>query len=224
MIEYGDEEFLMLSGIQHIAFCERQWALIHVEQQWGENLLTVEGRHLHERADDPFFTEKRKDLVRFRSVQLASKKLGLFGRADIVEWRLADAGDSNALILPGYEGVWKPMPVEYKRGNPKPDERDEVQLCAQAICLEEAHNINIDKGALYYGETRHRNEVVLNIDLRKKVSSYALRMHQLYYDNLTPSPIYKSHCKACSLYDICLPKQIVNVQPVKDYLNSLLNY
>lgn len=219
---YGDDELLMISGIQHFAFCERQWALIHIEQQWSENVLTVEGHHLHEHADDPFFTEKRKDMIRFRSVQIVSKKLGLYGRADIIEWRKTSDEDSNAVKLPGYEGKWKPMPVEYKHGKPKPDERDEVQLCAQAVCLEEAHNITIEKGALYYGETRHRQETILDETLRNKVESYALRMHQLYNDSLTPPPIYKSHCKSCSLIDSCLPKQIANNQLVGDYLKYML--
>ena len=177
MTEYDDENFLMLSGIQHIAFCERQWALIHIEQQWGENVLTVEGHHLHEHADDPFFTEKRKDMIRFRSVQLASKKLGLYGRADIVEWRLADGEDQNAVQLAGYNGKWVPTPIEYKHGHPKPDERDEVQLCAQAICLEEAYGILIGKGALYYGETRHRHEVEFNENLMY----YVKRLRIMHY-------------------------------------------
>lgn len=222
MGNYEDDEFLMLSGIQHIAFCERQFALAYIEMQWAENILTVEGHHLHEHADDPFFTEKRNDLIRFRAVQMVSKKLGLYGRADIVEWRKFSDEDSNTVILPGYEGKWKPMPVEYKHGKPKPDERDEVQLCAQAVCLEEAHNITIEKGALYYGETRHRHEVVLDKILRNKVEGYALRMHQLYNDSFTPPPMYKPHCKSCSLYNICLPKPIANAQPVGIYLKNML--
>lgn len=219
---YGDDELLMLSGIQHIAFCERQYALAYIEMQWAENVLTVEGHHLHEHADDPFFTEKRNDLIRFRAVQIVSKKLGLYGRADIVEWRKTSNEDSNAVILPGYEGKWIPMPVEYKHGKPKPDERDEVQLCAQAFCLEEAHNITIEKGALYYAETRHRHDIILDIALRNKVESYALRMHRLYNDSFTPLPVYKSHCKSCSLFDGCLPKQVANGQSVGDYLKNML--
>jgi CRISPR-associated exonuclease Cas4 len=154
---------------------------------------------------------------------MVSRKLGLYGRADIVEWRKTSDEDRNAVLLPGCEGKWKPMPVEYKRGKPKPDERDEVQLCAQAVCLEEAHNITIEKGSLYYGETRHRQEVVLDATLRNKVEGYALRMHQLYNGNFTPLPVYKSHCKSCSLYDSCLPKQIANSQSVDDYLKNMLN-
>lgn len=219
---YGEDDLLMLSGIQHIAFCERQYALAYIEMQWSENVLTVEGHHLHEHADDPFFAEKRNDLIRFRAVQIVSRKLGLYGRADIVEWRKTSNEDSNAVILPAYEGKWKPMPVEYKHGKPKPDERDEVQLCAQAICLEEAHSITIEKGALYYGETRHRHEIILDEVLRKKVALYSQRMHRLYNDNFTPLPVYKSHCKSCSLVDTCLPKQISNGQSVGDYLKNML--
>jgi len=222
MIEYGDEDFLMLSGIQHIAFCERQWALIHIEQQWDENVRTVEGHHFHEKVDDPFFTETRKDIVRFRSVQLASKKLGLFGRADVIEWQQVIENDKTTIELPGRAGKWKPVPIEYKKGKPKPDERDEVQLCAQAICLEEAHNIAVEKGALYYGETRHRHEIIFTGELRAKVTGYAKRMHKLFTQNITPPPVYKSHCRACSLYNICLPKSIAKGQSVNEYLNSML--
>jgi len=222
LTEYDDEDLLMLSGIQHIAFCERQWALIHIEQQWDENLRTIEGRIIHERVDNPFFPELRNKVLYFRSVQLTTRKLGLYGKADMVEWHLADSDDTNTVILLGYEGKWKPMPVEYKRGKPKSDERDEVQLCAQTMCLEEAHKLTIEKGALYYGETRHRHEVIFNSELRRKVEYYAGRMHKLFQEGITPLPVYKPHCHSCSLVNICLPKTFSNDRSVEEYLKALL--
>ena len=175
---YSEDDLLMLSGIQHFAFCERQWALIHIEQQWAENMRTVEGTHIHERVDDPFASEVRGNVITLRSVSLVSYRLGLYGVADVVEFKRAE--NCAGIGMEGYSGVWKPVPVEYKRGKPKPDERDAVQLCAQAICLEEMYQndkntpLIIDKGYLFYGETRHRQEVIFCHELRNKVETYAL--------------------------------------------------
>lgn len=222
MIEFDDENLLMLSGIQHVAFCERQWALIHVEQQWAENMRTIEGKHIHERVDDPWFSEYRKQTVILRSLPLVSRKLGLYGKADVIE--LIKTDDlKNSIKNSKYEGNWFPVPVEYKRGKPKPDERDEVQLCAQSICLEEMYNIETEKGYLYYGEIRHRKEVFLNQNLREKVLNYSIRMHQLFNEGITPSPSYKSHCKSCSLIEICMPKTFFNKSDVNLYIKNLFN-
>ena len=160
MIEYGDEDLLMLSGIQHITFCERQWALIHIEQQWAENKLTVEGNWMHQKVDDPLLMNRNKEVVTLRSVTLVSRRLGLYGISDVVEM-VAASSEENSIRHPKYPGLWRLIPVEYKRGKPKKDQIDEVQLCAQAICLEEMYDICIEKGFLYYGETRHREEVLL---------------------------------------------------------------
>ncbi|NMC60760.1 MAG: Dna2/Cas4 domain-containing protein, partial [Candidatus Methanofastidiosa archaeon] len=136
---YIDDDLLMLSGIQHIAFCERQWALIYIEQQWSENLLTIEGHYLHEKVDDPFFSETRKDIVYLRSLPVVSYRLGLYGKADLVELCKVTGESENAIEFPGRVGKWKITPVEYKRGKPKTDTCDEVQLCAQALCFEEMY-------------------------------------------------------------------------------------
>lgn len=224
MGQYSDDDLLMLSGIQHIAFCERQWAFIHIEQQWSENLLTVEGKHLHEKVDDPFANETRGDVVTLRAVSLTSYKLGFYGRADVIE--LVKAGKDeidNTIEIADKQGRWKVMPVEYKRGKPKPDERDEVQLCAQAMCLEEMHNTIIEKGYLYYGETRHRHEVEFTYYLRTLVMNYANRMHELFSGGITPKPEYKPHCRSCSLVDICLPKNIEGNESVNEYLERIIN-
>ncbi|MCL6591671.1 MAG: CRISPR-associated protein Cas4 [Firmicutes bacterium] len=203
---YSDDDLLLLSGIQHFAFCERQWALIHIEQLWQENLLTFKGRDLHERADDPFYTESRSGVIISRAVPLLSRKLGLYGTADVVEFQQAAPGQSEGVTLPGRAGRWLPFPVEYKSGQPKPDDRDMVQLCAQAICLEEMLRISIAEGALFYGKTRRRQPVIFDRQLRERVADLARRMHELFQKGVTPAQQYRTVCDSCSLEEICLPK------------------
>ncbi len=212
---YDDDDLLMLSGIQHMAFCDRQWAFIHIEQQWSENRYTVEGNHLHERVDDPFERDVRNGVIALRSVSLISRKLGFTGVADVIE--LIPTASQTGITLPGRKGFWVFHPVEYKRGKPKPDERDEVQLCAQAMCLEEMYSVSIQEGAIYYGEIRHRVDVEFSAELRQRVIELAKSMHILYSQGLTPLPVFKPHCKSCSLFDICIP-QVINNQKVADYL------
>jgi CRISPR-associated exonuclease Cas4 len=152
MTPYDDDDgLLMLSGVQHMAFCPRQWALIHIEQQWMENVKTIEGRHLHEKVDDPFMHNSDEHKTVWRSVNLISHILGLTGRADVIEFMNVEKGGISLLQK---TGQWLPYPIEYKRGKPKPNHCDEAQLCAQAICLEEMLNVQINEGALFYGETR----------------------------------------------------------------------
>ena len=132
-MDYSEDDMLMLSGIQHYLFCPRQWALIHIDQQWQENKLTVEGDLLHNNVDNPFYRQKNGETITLRSVSDASKKLGLYGITDAVELKSTE-DVSNAISHPSYPGYWLPYPIEYKRGHSKPDERDEVQLAAQVIC------------------------------------------------------------------------------------------
>jgi CRISPR-associated exonuclease Cas4 len=221
--EFSDDDLLMISGIQHIAFCERQWAFIHIEQQWSENVLTIEGHHLHEKVDDPFEKENRSDTSILRSLPLVSRKLGLYGIADVVELIKADIADTAGVEINGKTGKWLLLPVEYKRGKPKPDERDEVQLCAQAACLEEMYKTKIGKGYLYYGETRHRHEVPFTELLRQLVTNYATRMHELFSKSITPAPVFKPHCKLCSLKDICLPSSLADQSSASEYLKNALS-
>ncbi len=199
--EYPPDELLPLSGIQHFCFCRRQWALIHVERQWQENVLTVEGKLLHKRADDPFFSEVRKGVVISRSVPVASYRLGLQGVCDVVEFTSSPQGVS----LPGRDGFFAPAPVEYKHGREKKDEVDEVQLCAQAMCLEEMLSIAIPRGYLFYGETRRRVEVDLIDELRGFVTKMAGEMHAYFDRGYTPQVKPTKACRSCSLADICLP-------------------
>lgn len=199
--EYTPDELLPLSGIQHFIFCRRQWALIHVERQWQENALTVEGKLLHKRADDPFFMETRKGLMTARSVPVASYRLGLSGVCDVVEFTESPEG----VKLPGREGLFLPAPVEYKRGHEKRDPCDEAQLCAQAVCLEEMLAVTIPAGYLYYGETRHRVAIELTAELRELVRSMSAEMHTYFQRGYTPRVKTSKACRSCSLADICLP-------------------
>ncbi len=212
MPDYSEDDLLPLSGIQHFAFCERQWGLIHIENQWVENVRTAEGRILHRRVDDPFLNETRGDIKTARSVPLASRTLGLFGVADVIEIQKT----------PGEGSGVRYSIIEYKRGKPKPDERDEVQLCAQAICLEEMLNITLDCGYMYYGETKHRHRVLLDGFLRDRVKTLTRRMHELWARGETPSATRGKHCKNCSLTGICVPKLEGGKNKAKLYLDKIL--
>ena len=204
-MNYSDDNMLMLSGIQHYAFCPRQWALIHIEQQWGDNLLTVEGQIMHQHVDDPFYRQKMGNHICLRSVNLASRELGLYGISDIVELHPADTS-FNAITHPSYPGYWTPFPVEYKHGKPKRDNIDLVQLTAQAMCLEEQYNINIVRGAIFYGEIRRRTDVEFTDELRSTVRSYATAMHEIFDQGYIPTAELRPYCRSCSIKDICLPE------------------
>ena len=214
--EYTPDELLPLSGIQHFVFCRRQWALIHIERQWQENALTVEGKLLHKRADDPFFSETRKGVITARSVPIASYRLGLAGVCDVVEFTASPDG----VQLPGRDGLYSPAPVEYKRGHEKRDPCDEAQLCAQAICLEEMLSTAIPFGYLYYGETRHRVEVELTAELREFVCEMSDEMHAYFQRGYTPRVKPSKACRSCSLADICLPELQENVIPASKYIRQ----
>lgn len=162
---YNEEEYLSLSGIQHFAFCRRQWALIHIEQQWDENVLTIEGHHLHERADQPHIREKRGDKLIVRALPIHSARLGISGICDVVEFVQTPDGIS----LMGEEGTFLPYPVEYKRGKPKKDHSDILQLTTQAMCLEEMLMCDIERGYLYYDEIKHRVEIPITAQYRYEV-------------------------------------------------------
>lgn len=216
---YNEEEMLMLSGIQHFMFCPRQWALIHIEQLWDENRLTAEGKILHKHVDDPFYRQKIGDIITLRSVSISSKSLGLYGVADIVELH-PTVKSENSIKHPSYIGWWKPFPIEYKRGRQKSDERDEVQLTAQIICLEEMYGIKIDSGALYYAETNRREIVNISESLRLLTIKSAKTMHKLYKNKIIPKPTVK-HCKNCSLINVCMP-DLHECQSVNKYLKKNL--
>lgn len=199
---YADDELLSLSGIQHFHFCKRQWALIHVERQWEDNLRTTEGHFLHERVDDPFCSECRGDVFISRAFPLVSYDLGLYGIADVVEY----IRNKDGIPIPDYDGFWAMRPIEYKRGKPKTDERDEVQLCAQAMCIEEMFKVRIESADFYYNEIRRRVHLNLDDSLRSLVISLANEMHQIFVEGITPPAEKSKKCSSCSLENVCMPK------------------
>ena len=197
-----------------MAFCERQWALIHIEQAWAENVRTVEGKHLHERADDPFFDETRKNLRVVRGMPVISQRLGLRGVADVVEFHRNDTFvDGQTCRLDDRAGWWKPVPIEYKRGKPKPDDRDAVQVCAQTMALEEMLVCEVPEGEIFYEETRQREHVSLTPELRSTAQTMADEMNRLFARGYTPKSKPGKHCNACSLKELCLPALYQQADP-----------
>lgn len=216
-MEYQEEDYLMLSGIQHFAFCRRQWALIHIEQQWQENVRTFEGKIMHDNAHDPDFREKRKDVLTVRAMKVFSRTMGISGECDVVEFHRSEEG----ITLQGCEGLFYVIPIEYKRGAPKQHDADELQLTAQAMCLEEMLVTQIEKGFLYYGETRHRMEVIFTPELREKVRKSFEEMHSYYKRSYTPKVKMNPSCKQCSLYDLCIPQLCKEISAAK-YIEDMI--
>ena len=214
---YDEDDFLALSGIQHFAFCRRQWALIHVEGQWADNALTAMGNVLHDRAHDGSLREKRGDTFVVRGLAVHSRNLGLKGVCDVVEFH----ADSEGHPLAGVDGLWLPVPVEYKRGRRKSKDVDRIQLCAQAICLEEMFACDIRAGYLFYGATRSRERVEFGQSIRERTYELASDMHASFTRGFTPSAKKTESCKACSLIDICVP-ELASARTVASYLEEVL--
>ena len=205
-----DQDLIPLSALQHFVFCQRQCALIHLEGAWAENRLTAEGRVLHDRVDQAR-SESRRDLRTASSVRICSQVLGIVGVMDMLEFHRVESphGSEHRAIatqLPGASGLWLPFPVEYKRGRPKAHRADEIQLCAQACCLEEMLNLNIDQGALFYGQTRRRVDVTFDSELRRLTQETADSIHEMLKQGRTPPAEYSAKCNTCSLLDLCQPK------------------
>jgi CRISPR-associated exonuclease Cas4 len=213
---YKDDEFLQLAGIQHFCFCRRQWALIHLEQAWEDNVRTKEGDVLHKNIDDPLFIEKRRDLIISRSVPIRSCVLGLSGICDVVEFKK----DGNGAHIHGRDGRYMPCPVEYKVGSPKQNRSDLMQLCAQTMSLEEMFGIEIGFAYIYYARPRKRMAVEINQDLRDDTTLLSEEMHKLFKDGKTPKANRTKACKSCSLYDLCLP-ELSEKQPVQKYIYEM---
>lgn len=217
-MEYREEDFLQLSGLQHFKFCRRQWALIHIEHQWAENLRTVDGALMHQNAHDKGFRESRGDLLVTRGMNVFSASLGISGECDVVEFHRDPAG----VPLKGREGLWRPYPVEYNRGSFNERSGDTLQLCGQALCLEEMLCCDIPEGALYYGETRRRVTISFTEELRQAVRDNLQEMHQHYQRGYTPKVKPTKSCNACSLKEICLPGLLGTKGGVADYLAQAL--
>jgi CRISPR-associated exonuclease Cas4 len=207
---HSEDDLIQLSALQHYAFCPRQCALIHIEQVWSESGLTAEGRIMHERVHEQD-RESRGNVRIEYGLPLRSLKLGLVGKADVVEFRRI-----------GKE-TWQPFPVEYKRGKPKLDHCDMIQLCAQALCLEEMLSVSVPSGAIFYGRTRRRLDVLLDDALRQETEEAAKQAHQLITSGMTPPPSYEKRCKSCSLIGECLPKAIGKKSSVKRYLARIVD-
>ena len=216
-MEYSEDDYLMISGIQHFKFCRRQWALIHIEQQWNENEHTVIGELMHKRAHDPYMTEKRKDLLTVRALPVSSRRLGISGECDIVEFHKVEDG----IKLHGHRGQYKIYPVEYKKGRPKLTSEDKLQLTAQALCLEEMFSTSITEGAIYYGETKRRETVILDESLRRETEDIIKEMHEYFQRRYTPKVRAGKACNSCSLKDICLPR-LNKTTTVKKYIDDAL--
>ncbi len=216
-MEYSEDDYLMISGIQHFKFCRRQWALIHIEQQWNENEHTVIGELMHKRAHDRYITEKRKDLLTVRALPVSSRRLGISGECDIVEFHKVEDG----IKLHGHRGQYKIYPVEYKKGRPKLTSEDKLQLTAQALCLEEMFSTSITEGAIYYGETKRRETVILDESLRRETEDIIKEMHEYFQRRYTPKVRAGKACNSCSLKDICLPR-LNKTTTVKKYIDDAL--
>jgi CRISPR-associated exonuclease Cas4 len=255
---FPEEELLPLSALQHLVFCERQCALIHIEQVWKDNALTLEGSRLHERTDEQGpRREVRGDVVTLRGLPVRSLQLGVSGRADVVEFRRTTVGPTAlgpevraecglsrpqgthgsalhsgrpgsspapGVTLPGLAGCWKAFPVEYKRGKPKKDLSDRIQLCAQAICLEEMLGTEILDGAIFYGRMQRRTEVTIGPDLRGEVEKAARRLHELVASGITPQARRLPKCDRCSLLDLCLPRMTGSGRSARAFFSEALSH
>ncbi|MEW6377061.1 MAG: CRISPR-associated protein Cas4 [Thermodesulfobacteriota bacterium] len=200
----------MISALQHYAFCPRQCALIHIEQVWDENRMTAEGRIMHERVHEQDHESRGNVRIEY-GIPIRSLRLGLIGKADVVEFHRVG------------KDIWQPFPVEYKRGKPKLDRCDLIQLCAQAICLEEMLSVSIPNGAIFYGRTRRRLNVSFDDTLRRETEETAKRARQLINSGLTPLPVYEKRCERCSLNEECLPKTVEKKSSVKRYLKRMID-
>lgn len=197
-MSYLEDDYLVLSGIQHYCMCKRQWALIHMEMLWADNSRTVSGNLFHEKVDS-MSREVRGDYVITRSIMVSSSSLGLSGKCDVVEFHKK----ANGYMIPGLEGIYDVIPVEYKVGHKKMHDCDRIQLCAEAIALEESLGVVISKGYLFYGKERRREEIQINDELRDKARRISDEMHVLFNSNVLPSVNRSSLCSSCSLQELC---------------------
>jgi len=210
MTTYSEDDLLPISALQHLLFCERQCALIHIEQVWIDNIFTAQGRVMHERVHGETAESRRNMRVEY-GMGVRSLRLGLIGKADVIEFH----------HMP--DGQWNPFPVEYKRGKNKPDNRDKVQLCAQALCLEETLRTVVSRGAIYYGRERRRTDIEFDAALREETEKTVQRLHALIEAGQTPKAVYKPECDSCSLIGYCLPKVMQKSKPVEKYFDETIS-
>lgn len=214
---YDDDNILSISGIQHFVFCRRQWALIHLEQQWAENLLTVSGEIMHQRAHDNSFTETRSGIITSRGMQVVSYELGIYGVCDVVEFIPSESGAA----IHGKSGRYKIIPVEYKHGEPKEIDADILQVAAQALCLENMFCTKIDELNIFYGKTKHRQRIEFSDEIRNRLIEVIDEIHLLYERRYTPRVKQNKNCRACSLKNLCLPR-LTKIKSVNKYVSDML--
>ena len=205
-MSYPEADFIPISALQHYLYCPRQCALIHLDRAWEENVFTAQGRLMHENAHTAG-TESRKNIRTTTALMLCSKRLGISGVADVVEFHRTN-------------GHWQPYPVEYKRGRPKKSDADRVQLCEQAMCLEEMRQTTITEGALYYGQTHRRETVLFDRQLRELTEKTIADVHALFSQTKRPLPVNDKRCRDCSLKNDCMPE--LAGDPSQRYLQTLL--
>lgn len=215
---YSEDQYLQLSGVQHFQFCPRQWALIHIEMSWADNYLTTAGDIMHKRAHDETLFEKRGNTLIAHGIRVSSSLLGIVGQCDIVEFHK----NSDGITLKKYPGLWNVCPVEYKHGKEKIGDEDRLQLCAQAICLEEILLTNVSYGFLYYGQDKQREKVEFTDALKDKLKEVCLQMHIAYSKGITPKAQISKKCNSCSLKEICLP-QLCKKRNVTQYIDDELS-
>lgn len=218
---YREDEFIQLSALQHYLFCPRQCALAYMELTWSENLFTAEGRLMHEKVHNGKF-EKRGGVIQTRGLWISSARLGLSGQTDLIEFHRTNE-QNEGVRLGDYKDRWTVFPVEFKRGKPKTDFSDEVQLCAQVLCLEEMLETSITAGALFYGKNKRRHTVKFNESLRSLTEKTAVEIHEMFESAMTPKAEFSKKCKSCSLYEICLPKRTGGKGTVSRYLNKIIS-
>jgi len=207
-VSFGEDDLLPLSGLQHLVYCPRQAALVHLEGAWADNRHTVAGKISHRRVHESGpRRERRGDLLIVRGLSLRSLRLGIVGVADVVEFHRAARDDPLGARLHGMEGRWRPVPVEYKRGRPKPHRADEVQVCAQGICLEEMLGVHVPEGLIFYGRNRRREGVKLDEELRRLTEEAALAFRRIVKEGITPAAEHGPRCRGCSLEGLCLPRR-----------------
>ncbi|MGN0601839.1 MAG: CRISPR-associated protein Cas4 [Oscillospiraceae bacterium] len=217
-MEYKEDDFLMLSGIQHFVFCRRQWALIHIEQLWDENLRTAEGEQMHEICHDKEFSESRKNILISRGMPVFSRSLGIRGECDVVEF----IKDEDGITLNGRDGKYRAYPIEYKHGEPKGDFSDIYQLAAQAMCLEEMLMCKIKTGAIFYEKIKRRCEYEITDDIKDNVCNCFEQMHGYMQRGYIPKVKPLKRCNACSIKNLCIPK-LYKLNDAHKYMDKIIN-
>ncbi len=214
----NEDDYLLISGIKHFKFCRRRWALVHIEQQWEENALTVSGHLMHDNVHDAGFTEKRGRILLSRGMPIRSDTLRIQGVCDMVEL-IRD--DESGIPIHGREGKYRIYPVEYKKGKPDDNGADLWHLCAEVLCLEEMFVTDIPEGAVYYGELRRRVTYPLTEDVRREVTEAVAEMNELMHRGYTPRVKPQKACRSCSMYDLCRPG-MGKQEKVRDYVERML--